>query len=65
MDLLAALALVLVLEGLGLVIFARTLPELLAELERADGGLLRRIGFGALVSGVVLYLVIRGVPGGG
>ena len=35
----AALALVLVLEGVGLVIFSRSIPQLLAELERVDGAM--------------------------
>ncbi len=60
MDLLAALALVLVLEGLAIAVFARSIPELLAEMERVDGASLRRIGVIAALIGTVLYLLVRG-----
>ncbi len=59
-DLIAALALVLVLEGLALVILARSLPELLATLEALDAGAMRWIGFVMLVSGAAVYLMVRG-----
>lgn len=59
-DLIAALALVLVLEGLALVMLARSLPELLATLEAMDGEAMRRIGFVMLASGAVVYLIVRG-----
>ena len=59
-DLIAALALVLVLEGLALVMLARSLPELLATLEALDAGSMRWIGFVMLVSGAVVYLAVRG-----
>jgi len=65
MDLLAALALVLVLEGLGLVVFSRSIPQLLAELDRVDGATLRRIGVVAIGLGTVLYLAVRGSLGAG
>ena len=60
MDLLAAIALVLILEGLALAIFARSVPALLAELERLDPRSLRRAGLASIVAGAVLYLLVRG-----
>jgi uncharacterized protein YjeT (DUF2065 family) len=59
MDLLAAIALVLVLEGLALVIFARSVPALMAELQRLDPGALRRAGVVSIAAGAVLYLLVR------
>lgn len=60
MDLLAALALVLILEGLGVAIFARSLPELLAEMQAMDRERLRWAGVLMSAAGVGLYLAIRG-----
>ena len=65
MALLAALALVLVLEGLGLAVFARSIPQIMAELDRVDGAMLRRIGVVAAGLGAAFYLVVRGGAGGG
>ena len=59
-DLIAALALVLVLEGLALVVLARSLPELLAALEAMDAGSMRWVGFVMLALGAVTYLAVRG-----
>ena len=59
-DLVAALALVLVLEGLALVILARSLPELLSALEALDSGSMRWAGFVMLTLGAVVYLWVRG-----
>ena len=59
MDLLAALALMLVLEGLSLAMFSRSLPQMLSELDRLDPGLLRRIGLASMALGVGAYLAIR------
>lgn len=61
MDLLAALALVLVLEGLGVAIFARSLPEILAEMQAMDRDRLRWAGLAMVGVGVILYLAIRGI----
>lgn len=64
MDLLAAFALVLILEGLVLAIFARSVPALLAEIGRLDPRSLRRAGVASIVIGAVLYLLVRGwAPG--
>ena len=60
MDLLAALALVMVLEGLAVAVLARSIPELLAEIQHLGGGRLRRFGIVIAVIGAVLYVLIRG-----
>ena len=60
MDLLAALALVLVLEGLTLAIFAGTVPEVLSELRRLGPAALRKVGIVAVAAGAGLYLLVRG-----
>ena len=60
MDLLAALALVLVFEGLAAMIFASSLPELLSALRGIGERQMRLIGIVMAVSGGALYLVIRG-----
>jgi uncharacterized protein YjeT (DUF2065 family) len=60
MDLLAAIGLVLVLEGLALAIFARSMPTLLAELQRLDPAALRRGGVLSIAAGTALYLLARG-----
>lgn len=60
MDLLAALALVLVLEGLAIVVFARSIPEIMAEMQNLESGRLRQLGLIAMAVGVVGYLMIRG-----
>ena len=60
MDLLAALALVLVFEGLAATIFASSLPELLAALGGIGGRQMRLIGIVMAVSGGALYLLVRG-----
>lgn len=60
MDLLAALALVLLIEGLAAMIFASSLPELLAALESVGARQMRVIGIVMAASGAVLYLLVRG-----
>ena len=60
MDLLAALALVLVLEGLAVAVFARSIPEIMAEMQQMDAGRLRQAGIIAMLVGAVAYLLIRG-----
>ena len=60
MDLLAAIALVLVFEGLAAMIFAASLPELLAALKGIGARQMRIIGLVMTVSGAALYLLIRG-----
>ncbi|GEM_PF-2406818 len=60
MDLLAALALVLVFEGLAATIFASSLPELLAALRGIGGRQMRIVGIVMIASGGALYLLVRG-----
>ena len=61
MDLLAALALVLVLEGLAVTIFARSIPEIMAEMQGVEAGRLRIFGLVAIAIGAIGYLFIRGL----
>ncbi len=60
MDLIAALALVMIIEGLALAVFARSMPELLAEIDRIGQGGLRKIGMFLVVGGIVVYFLVRG-----
>ena len=60
MDLLAALGLVLVIEGLALAIFAASMPELLASMSQMQDHSLRLAGIAMAVLGGLGYLVIRG-----
>jgi len=60
MDLLAALALVLILEGIAAMIFASSLPELLGALRGIGARQMRLIGIVMAVSGGALYLLVRG-----
>lgn len=59
MDLLAALALVMVIEGLALAIFARSVPQVLAEIDLLGPRTLRRLGFFSVVFGAAVYLIVR------
>ncbi|MEM1130697.1 MAG: DUF2065 domain-containing protein [Pseudomonadota bacterium] len=59
MDLIAALALVMVLEGLALAVFARSIPQVLSEIDLIGPGVLRRMGLVAAGLGAVLYLWVR------
>ena len=65
MDLLAALGLVMVIEGLALAVLARSVPALLAELDQIGPATVRRIGIGLVVAGVVVYYLVRGSGGSG
>lgn len=60
MDLIAALALVMVIEGLALAILAKSVPELMAEMERITPDSIRRLGLVLVGLGVALYFVVRG-----
>lgn len=64
MDLVAAVALMLVLEGLALAIFARSVPALLAEIERLDPRALRLAGVASILIGAALYMMVRGWAAG-
>lgn len=61
MDLAAALALVLVFEGLALAIFAKALPQVLAELDGLGSDRLRLAGFIGIGIGTGSYILIRSV----
>jgi len=63
MDLLAALALVMVIEGLAIVVFSSSVPELLAALEQVNAAQMRWIGVVSIAGGALLYLLIRGGTG--
>lgn len=60
MDILAALGLALVIEGLMLAVFAGSLNELMAVLRQLGDSRIRQIGLITAVAGAALYLVIRG-----
>ena len=59
MDLIAALALVLVIEGMALVVFASSVPALLATMAELDPMALRWAGLISVIIGAVVYLLIR------
>jgi len=60
MDLIAALALVLVIEGMAAMVFASSLPELLAALRGIGARQMRVVGIVMTLSGCALYLLVRG-----
>jgi len=57
---LAALALVLVIEGLAVSVFAGSLPELLAAMRGTTETQRRTLGIVMVVCGAAAYLAIRG-----
>ena len=59
MDLLAALALVLIFEGVAALIFAASLPELLAAMQGIGARQMRVIGIAMALCGAALYLLVR------
>jgi len=59
MDLLAAIALVLIFEGMAAMIFASSLPELLAAIEGIGARQMRLIGIVMALCGAALYLLVR------
>jgi len=59
MDLLAALALVLIFEGMAAMIFASSLPELLAAMQGIGARQMRLLGIVMALSGAALYLLVR------
>ncbi|MEM6488913.1 MAG: DUF2065 family protein [Pseudomonadota bacterium] len=60
MDLLAALALVAVIEGLVIAVFADSLPELLARVETMGADQRRWLGVALAAAGGAAYLLVRG-----
>ncbi|MEM7061049.1 MAG: DUF2065 domain-containing protein [Pseudomonadota bacterium] len=59
MDFVAALALVLVIEGLALAIFARSVPQVLAEIDQIGPAMLRMLGIVSMIAGGVIYILVR------
>ena len=60
MDLLAAVALMLVIEGMAIAIFAGSLPELIASIEGLGEAGRRWLGLALTVLGAVVYILVRG-----
>ena len=58
-DLLAALALVLVIEGMVPFISPQTLRRLQESMSQMDDGMLRSIGLASMICGVVLLYIVR------
>ncbi|MEM6676420.1 MAG: DUF2065 family protein [Pseudomonadota bacterium] len=59
MDLAAAIALMLLIEGLAIAIFAGSLPELVASLDNINEARRRLLGGAMVVAGALAYLLIR------
>lgn len=59
MDLIAALALVMIIEGLALAVFARSIPQVLAEIDQINPNVLRKLGVIGVLAGAALYLWVR------
>jgi uncharacterized protein YjeT (DUF2065 family) len=58
-DLLAALGLMLVLEGMALAIFTGRLPEILEQLKAVGSDGLRWAGLAMAIAGTGLYVLVR------
>ena len=54
-----ALALVLVLEGLGPMLYPRAWRKMIASFAQLPDTILRRFGGGLVVAGVVVYYMLR------
>lgn len=54
----------MVIEGLAVAVFARSIPELMAELEHFGQSGLRRAGVLMAIAGAAAYLWIRAPAGG-
>ena len=54
-----ALALVLVLEGLGPLLYPRAWRRMVATMSQLPDNLLRRFGGGLVVAGIVIYYMLR------
>jgi uncharacterized protein YjeT (DUF2065 family) len=59
-DLLAALALVLVIEGMGPFLNPQSLRRMLATVAQLDDRTLRMVGLTSMILGVVLLYFVRG-----
>jgi len=56
---LLALALVLVLEGLGSMLYPRAWRRMIATMSQLPDTILRRFGGGLVVAGIVIYYMLR------
>ena len=54
-----ALALVLVLEGLGPMLYPKAWKKMISGLSQLPDNLLRRFGGGLVVAGIVIYYMLR------
>ncbi|MGG5837247.1 MULTISPECIES: DUF2065 domain-containing protein [Enterobacteriaceae] len=54
-----ALALVLVLEGLGPMLYPKAWRRMISSLTQLPDNILRRFGGGLVVAGVVIYYMLR------
>ncbi|QMI36135.1 DUF2065 domain-containing protein [Escherichia fergusonii] len=54
-----ALALVLVLEGLGPMLYPKVWKKMIAAMTNLPDNILRRFGGGLVVAGVVVYYMLR------
>ncbi|ATM88425.1 DUF2065 family protein [Yersinia massiliensis] len=61
---LLALALVLVLEGLGPMLYPKTWRKMIQSMTQLPDTTLRRFGGGLVVAGVVIYYMLRSRMGG-
>ncbi|CRY56218.1 MULTISPECIES: DUF2065 domain-containing protein [Yersinia] len=61
---LLALALVLVLEGLGPMLYPNTWRKMIQSMTQLPDTTLRRFGGGLVVAGVVIYYMLRSRMGG-
>ena len=59
-----ALALVLVVEGVGPMLFPQAWRRMIATMTQLPDGLLRRYGGGLVVAGLVIYYMLRSRLGG-
>ncbi|KAA0262650.1 DUF2065 domain-containing protein [Hafnia alvei] len=59
-----ALGLVLIVEGLGPMLFPRVWRRMIATMTQLPDGVLRRYGGGLVVAGLVIYYMLRSRMGG-
>lgn len=59
MDFVAALGLVMVIEGLALALFSKSIPALIAEIEAVGPERLRKLGVMSVAFGGAVYLLVR------
>jgi uncharacterized protein YjeT (DUF2065 family) len=59
-DLLAAIGLILVLEGIAYGLFPDFMRRAAYEISRADSDLIRMVGLGAAIGGAAVFWFVRG-----